>query len=93
MPKNEKLGLHLKLENQCLECLKLSIESALLTKQQKIPIILKLKIEIEVAKQLSRMERELKIIDIQNYILLEQSLAEISKMATGWINYCKKELA
>lgn len=89
LPKSDKLGPHLKLEQQCLECLKLSIESALSPKQQKIPILLKLKIEIEVAKRLGRMEHELQIINTQNYISLEQSLAEISKMATGWINYCK----
>ena len=93
LPKNDKLGPHLKLEQQCLECLRLSIESALSPRQQKIPILLKLKIEIEVGKRLGRIEHELQIINTQDYILLEQSLAEISKMATGWINYCKKESA
>ena|SRR3989339_1766123 len=91
LPKRDKLGLHTKLENQCGDCLKLAIEAAFTPRWQKTPYLQKLRLEIEVAKRLARMEHELKIIDSKNYLNLAQQLCDISKETTGWINSLQKK--
>ena len=88
--KADKLGLRAKTEQACLNCLRLSIEAALLAKEEKLPTVKKLKIEIEMPKQLIRLEMELKIIDEDVYFAWQEKLQEISKMATGWLNYLQK---
>lgn len=85
------MGLRAKTEQSCLNCLHLSIEAALLTKEEKLPIVKKLKIEIEMPKQLVRLEQELGIINEKIYLAWQEKLQEISKMATGWINHLLKK--
>lgn len=84
IPKRDKFGIYTKIENTCLDCLDLSIEATLLSKTEKIPILQKLRIKIELLKQLIRLLYELEIINSKKYFYLEQQLLKISKMATKW---------
>lgn len=86
----ERFGLYLKIENIIVDCLELAIAAALAAKDKKSVMISKLKIQIEVAKKLTRMMWELKIITDKKYLLLEQKMISISKMASGWIKYVNK---
>ncbi|MBI5221935.1 MAG: four helix bundle protein [Candidatus Magasanikbacteria bacterium] len=88
--KGDKLGIRAKTEQICSNCLRLSIEAALLCKDEKMPIVKKLKNQIELLKQFARLEMELKIIDEKVYISWQTSLQEISKMANGWLIYLQK---
>lgn len=79
--------MHLKIEQLCLDIMSLSIEAAIMTGTAKIPVLRKIKIEIEVLKRLVRLENELNIINTNKYLKIESQLIEISKMANGWIKY------
>lgn len=86
-PKRDKHGIQQKIEHSCLDCLRLAIVAVFLPPGQKETILQKLRIEIEVLKQLVRLSNDLEIIGRKKYFLLEQQLIEISKMCNGWIKY------
>lgn len=87
IPKRDRFGIYLKIENLCLECVILTITAALETKDNKLPTLKSVRIKIEVLKNLIRMIYELNIINYKKYIDLEFDLQEISKMTNGWIKY------
>lgn len=88
--KADKLGIRAKTEQVCLNCLHLSTEAAFLPREEKMSVVKKLKIEIEILKQLIRLEMELNIINEKVYLTFQEKLQEISRMASGWINYLQK---
>lgn len=90
IPKPDRFSIWSNIESIALKCLELAIEAALTAKDKKLILIQELKTKIEVGKRLTRLTWELKIINDQKYLLFEQSLAQISKMATGWIKYLTK---
>lgn len=89
--KADKLGIRAKTEQICLTCLRLAVTAALLSTHQKLPVAEKLKIEVEMLKQLIRLEMELKIIYDKIYILWQENLQEISRMTTGWIKFLQQK--
>lgn len=89
--KQDRHGLRAKTEQNFLFCLQVAIEAALSVKNLKLPIVQKLRVEIEVGKQLVRLETELNIIGSKFYCVLQEKLQEISRMCTGWINYLQKK--
>lgn len=91
LPKKDRFGLFSKIEETTLGCLKLSIEAALSAREIKLPILQKIKIEVEVIKRLVRLAQELNIINTKTYLSLEEQLQEISRMTTGWIKYLDKK--
>lgn len=89
IPKKDRFGIYLKIENLCLETLILIITAALEMKFNKFPILNSARIKIEVLKRLFRVAAELKIVNGKQYIEFELALQEISKMTNGWIKYLK----
>jgi len=89
IPKKDRFGIHLKIENICLEIISLIITAALESKINKLPILNSTRIKIEILKRLIRITHELNIIEKKKYIDLESDLQEISKMVAGWIKYFK----
>lgn len=71
--KADKLGIHGKTEQICFNCFHLSIEAALTPQNRKLFLTEKLQIEIEVLKQLTRVEMELGIIKANFYIILQKN--------------------
>lgn len=90
IPKRDRFGIYLKIENICLEMIDLLIMASLEIKADKLPILNLARIKIEVLKRLIRITYELKIIENKKYINLESDLQEISKMTNGWIKYLKQ---
>ncbi|MFA5127215.1 MAG: four helix bundle protein [Patescibacteria group bacterium] len=86
----ERFGLYQKIENIIIDCLELGTLAALTAKDKKCVIVSKLKMQIEVAKRLTRLMWELKIITDKKYLLLSEKIIQISKMASGWIKYLNK---
>jgi len=91
IPKRDKFGLHLKIENLCLDLLNLSIQAGLSNRQTKIIQLGNLRLIAENCKHLVRMANELKIFNDQIYFILQSDLQEISRMANGWLKYAQKE--
>ncbi len=89
IPKKDRFGIYLKIENLCLDIIELLVNAALESKNDKTPALHLARIKIEVLKRLIRIVYELKIIENKKYIILEADLQEISKMVNGWIKYLK----
>lgn len=87
MPKRDKYGVQLRIEQCSLDMLTLSIEAALKTKEDKKSGLQQLRIKVETLKHFVRISHELKIFDQKTYISLESKLQEISKMAYGWMQH------
>jgi len=85
----DRFGIYLRIENIVIECLELAIAAALTEKDKKDILVEKLKIQIEISKKLIRLMWESKIITDKKYLLFEQKLQQISKMASGWLKYLK----
>ncbi|MEK9167184.1 MAG: four helix bundle protein, partial [Patescibacteria group bacterium] len=85
LPKKERLGIFLRLETTILEMLESAIEAAFLSRTEKLPMIMHLRRQTEIAKRLTRITHDLNLLDQTKYIRLSADLQEISKMANGWI--------
>ena len=91
IPKKDKFGIWLKIENIYLELMSLIIAASLEFRTNKLPILNSARIKIETLKRLTRICRELNIINDKIYIVIESDLQEISKMTNGWIKYLLKK--
>ena len=91
IPKKDRFGIFLKIENLCLETLTLIIAASLEIKNRKLILLKPARIKIETLKRLFRIVNDLKIMENKNYIALELSLQEISKMTNGWIKYLNNQ--
>lgn len=89
IPKRNRYGIYLKIENICLEMMNLIIAASLEIKNNKLPLLNSARVNIEILKRLFRTIYELNIIKNQKYIEIESDLQEISKMTNGWIKYLK----
>lgn len=91
LAKQDRFGIGRKIEETCIDCLTLSIESALSNKETKFINIQKLRIKIELLKQLIRILNEIGTINDKICLHLQGQLQEISKMATGWHSHSIKQ--
>ena len=65
--------------------LELIILASNLSKKEKLPILRKASIKIDVLRVLFKLGKDLKIIENKKYISLENDINEIGKMIGGWI--------
>lgn len=89
VPKRDKFGIFLKIENICLELTELILTASFEAKNNKLPLLNSARIKIEVLKRLFRVASEINIIESKTYINFETDLQELSKMINGWIKYLK----
>ena len=89
LPKKDRFGIWLKIENICLEIINLIIAASFEAKTNKSSLLKSSRIKIEILKRLLRVTYELNIIENKKYLNLELDLQEISKMTNGWIKYLK----
>jgi len=87
IPKKDRYGIYLKIENICLDTFYLTINASLETKDKKLPLVNEMRIKIEILKRFIRILKELNIIEDRVYLNLEICLQEISKMTNGWIKF------
>ncbi len=87
MPKRDKLGIYLKIENTTLDAAQLIITASLESRHTKTSYLNAARIKIELLKRLFRITNELSVIPSSKYIEMESDLQEISKMTNGWIKY------
>lgn len=91
IPKRDKFGIHLKIETTVLDAFTLAIKAAYQPKQEKLTTLERLRLKLEVSKQLIRTAYELHIFDEKAYIGSQERLQEISKMTNGWMRYLTTE--
>ena len=87
IPKKDRFGIFLKVENICLDTAELILSAGLETRNEKMAYLKRARINIELLKRLFRSMCELKLIPPKTYMAAAFELQEISKMANGWIRY------
>ncbi|MBI4779433.1 four helix bundle protein [Candidatus Falkowbacteria bacterium] len=92
LPKRDRFGLFLKIEQICLEVISLSLTASLEKRYNKTPYLGKARMQIETLKRLIRISSELGIVDSKKYLGFELALQEMSKMSTNWLNSLNKEI-
>lgn len=91
LPKRDRFGLHMKIEEVCAETFELAITASFEEKSEKTKTVKSFRIKLEVLKRMIRNSFELKIINEEKYIDFFENLEEISKMTNGWIKYLKQQ--
>lgn len=84
-PKGSRYSLGQKCETVLLEILEAVILASSVPKQEKLPILRKASMKIDVLRILFTLCKDLKIIDNKKYTVLENMTIEIGKMIGGWI--------
>ena len=60
-----------------------------LPKLDKLPILQKVSLKVNVLRVFIRLSKDIKMIDIKKYTILQELLDEIGKMLGGWIKFVK----
>lgn len=84
-----RFGIWQKVEKHTSNCIGLGLEASLSTRNTKGVLIRELRVQIEIIKHLCRICHDIKILEQRKYILLQERLQEISKMASGWEKYTR----
>ena len=88
-PKDEKFTIGEKIKNLVLKILENLIEAEFSLKYNKIKLLEKASVKLDLLKLLIRICYELKLINLKKYIQIEKSLQEIGRMLGGWIKSTK----
>ena len=91
LSKADKLGIHREIESKIIHAFSLGITAIYENPKNKITVLEKLRIELEVLKQLIRAEHEMHIITEKSYLQISKILQESSKQTNGWIKYLKTQ--
>lgn len=84
-PKSNRYSLGQKCETVLLEILEAVILAGSVPKQDKLSILRKASMKIDVLRVLFTLCKDLKVIDNKKYTALESMAVEIGKMVGGWI--------
>lgn len=90
IPKRDKFGIFVKIENICLDTMILVNEACFEEKIYKLKPLKSARIKIEILKRLIRICCELKIIEDKKYFEFGKDLVEISKNINNWITSLTK---
>ena len=84
-PRQNRYILGQKCENVLLEILEAIILASNLSKQEKLPVLRRASVKLDILKVLFTLGKDLKIIENKKYLILESGALEIGKMLGGWI--------
>ena len=89
IPKQDRYTLWQKCENILLELLKNILFASQVSKAEKLPILEKASLHLNLLRIFLRLAKEVKAIDSKKYILLQENADEIGRMLGGWIKSSK----
>jgi four helix bundle protein len=84
-PKKDRYTLGQRVENSLLDFMESIILASQLSKTDKLPVLQKASIKLDVLKVFIRLCKDLKILDNKKYLILESQIQEIGRMLGGWI--------
>jgi len=84
-PKKDRYTLGQKCELALLDILENIIVVGYLSKLEKLPLLRKISIKLDVLKVLFRLGKDIKVIDHKKYLEFENYFMEIGRMIGGWI--------
>ncbi len=89
-PKGKRYTLGQKIDQHLLEIIELIITAGYLPREQKLPILQKVSIKLDIVKILLRLANETKCIENNKYQQIISHILEIGKMLGGWIKSVKE---
>jgi len=84
-PKKDRYTLGQRIENAILDVIEAIIIASQLSKSEKLPVLKKASVKLDLLKVLVRLAKDLKALDNKKYLILESNIQEIGKMLGGWI--------
>ena len=89
-PKSKRYTLGQRIDQISLATIELVITAGYTPREQKLALLQKTSIKIDLLKILLRLSLETKCIDNKKYQLIANHLVEIGKMVGGWIKSVKE---
>ena len=93
LPKQTRYTLGEKIDLLFIEIFELIITARYLPQKQKLPILQKASLKLDLLKFFLQISWEIKTLDTKKYILLSKPLDEIGKILGGWQNQVIKNSA
>lgn len=85
IPKQDKYTLWQRSESLLIEVLEGILCASYKSKFEKIPVLEKTSLKLNVLRVLIRLMKDIKCIDNKKYSMLEEILDEMGRMIGGWI--------
>ncbi len=85
VPKHDRYALWQRCENLLLEVLEGILLASQLRKSQKLEPLEQVSVKLNVLRVFLRLAKDLKIMDLKKYGVLEEMIDEIGRMLGGWI--------
>lgn len=85
MPRKDRYALGQKCEMAILEVLEAIVVASNLSKQEKLPILKKASMKLDIVRVFLRLAKDVKAIENKKYQLLESQTEEVGRMLGGWI--------
>jgi len=87
--KQDRYTLWQKCENILLETLENILLASQMSKMEKLPILERASLQLNLFRIFVRLAKEVKALDNKKYILLQQDTDEVGRMLGGWIKSTK----
>lgn len=84
-PKTEKYSLGIRIENFTLDTLELALLAAYAPKVNRLIHLESLDAKVQILKTLIRLAHEIRALDDNKYLALQEHLQEMGKMVGGWL--------
>lgn len=84
-PKTEKYSLGSHIENIILDTLELVLRAAYAPKANRLVYLEDLDTKVQLLKTLIRLAHEVRALDDNKYLALQEQLQEMGKMVGGWL--------
>lgn len=89
-PKQHRYSLGLKLDAVTLEIIELFLGAASYKATQKLLLLEKASIKLDLLKMLIRLAKDTQAVDTKKYVHLEEQLQKVGKMLGGWLKATKQ---
>jgi hypothetical protein len=89
-PQTSRHTLGSKIDSLFIETTELVLKASYLTKQEKLILINRASLKLDLLKFFLQVSWEIKALDNKKYILLSEKINEIGKMIGGWIKQLEK---
>lgn len=90
IPKQDRHGLWARIEKSNLDVIEGILHANALYKEEKVEMLRKTSIDLNMLRVYVRLAKDIKLIDIKKYSKLQQDIDEIGRMLGGWINHFRQ---
>jgi hypothetical protein len=90
IPKQDRYALWRKCEQTLVDVLEALLLAGQLPKSDKFPVLEKASLKLNLLRVFIRLAKEIKVLDMKKYILLQEQIDEIGRMLGGWLKASKE---